>query len=170
MTNEMSDEEFVGRMQYFDWVDIYDDKGELKFEPIERYENWQDVIQPDSINIIDYLDPGENSYYIGVLIDQIRQSLNKGIAIIAIQKKMITGTKKDGTKYQIKSDYGTGGQYSEHRARLVVHIEPNELYIKKCKGWHTKNPNGKKYKFQIVQHGAKFHDIREITEEYDYLE
>lgn len=167
MTNEMSDEEFVGRMRYFDWVDIYNAEGELKFEPIERYENWQDVIQPDSINIIDYLDPGENPYYIGVLIDQIKQRLNKGIAVIAIQKKIFTGTKKDGTKYQVKSDYGTGGQYSEHRARLVLHIEPNELFIKKCKSWHTKNPNEKRYKFKIAQGGAKFQGIYEITEDYE---
>ena len=164
MTNELGDEEFVDRLSHFDWVNLYDVNGNLKFEAIVRYEDWQDVIQPDSINIIDYLEPGENPYFIGVLIDKIRQKLDKGIALISIQKKLHKWYDKQGNAHFQLADYGAGGQYSEHRARLVIHLEPTDdyeftLYIKKSKTYRL---TGRRFAFEIVDYGSKFHNIREI--------
>ena len=168
MTNELSDEEFVDRMSRFDWVETQNRNGEWKFDAIEHFENYQDVLQPDAINMIDCLDPGENPYYIGVLIDQIRQALGKGIAFIAIQKGISTWYDKQGEKHYSYREYGAGGQYSEHRARLVLHLDPTEdsltpylLTIKKSKQFGM---NGRRFKFNVIG-GAKFHNIEEVKEQ-----
>ena len=113
-----------------------------------------------------YLDPGENPYIIGVVIDKLRQKLNGGIVVLAIQKKVLRYTDKHGEKHYSYSDYGTGGQYSEHRARLVIHLDPMEdgdvrLFIKKAKGGLV----GKTFAAKIVNYGSQFHDIREITDD-----
>ncbi len=164
-TNEMSGEELVARMRNFKEVNWYKEDGTPKFLALERFSNWHDVVRqyPDAIHIIDYLDPGENAFMIGTFIDQIRQKLGRGIALIAIQKRQSTSTKKDGTTYRNYVDYGIGGQFSEHRARIVIHLHnKNELYVKSCKSWIGKNPTGRKYKFDLIN-GAQFTNIREIA-------
>ncbi|KKM80160.1 hypothetical protein LCGC14_1342670 [marine sediment metagenome] len=166
MTNELSDEEFVDRMSNFEWAELTNGDGEWKFDAVEHFENYHDILQPDAVNIIDYLDPGENPYYIGVLIDQIRQKLNKGIAVIAIQKRITSWIDKEGNKKYSYAEYGTGGQYSEHRARLVLHFDPTEdhhytMLIKKSKVYGL---NGRRFKFDIIKNGSTFHHIEEMEE------
>ncbi len=165
MTNELGDEEFVDRMDKFDWVNCRNGNGEWKFEAIEHFENYQDIIEqfPDAMIFIDYLDPGENPYQIGIIIDQIRQKSN-GVVFIAIQKRVSKWTDKQGVTKFSYADYGTGGQYSEHRARLVLHLDPYDdpsapflLTIKKSKSALT----GKRFKFNVFQ-GAKIHGIVEL--------
>ena len=172
-TNELASEELSGRLRAFDWVNWRNGTGRPKFLAVERFDAWQDVVRqfPDSLHIIDYLDPGEEAFRIGPIIDQIRQQLGKGMALIAIQKRQSTGTRRDGTTYRQYVDYGVGGQYSEHRARVVIHLNENErrqneLLIKSCKSWREKNLNGRKFLFKIEKDGSRFADIREITTEY----
>jgi hypothetical protein len=159
LTNEMGAEEFADRIknleQYFDLVD---ENGKPKFRAAARFDNYQDVIMPDGLNIIDYLDPGENAFLVGKQIDAIRQRLNRGCAFIALQKKITTIATKDGPK-QVHSDYGTGGQYSEHRARVVIHIEPEYLLVKKAKKCRKYPLSGQKFTYQIRGNGAYFHHI-----------
>ncbi len=168
-TNEMSGEELRDRLDNFPDVNWYKESGNLKFIAIERYENYQDVVlqYPDAIHVIDYIDPGEKAYMIGSIIDKIRRNLNT-MALIAIQKKQSTGTKKDGTLYHNYVDYGTGGQYSEHKARIVIHLQGgNQLYVKSCKAWREKCPSGRLYAYKITDHGSRFSDIREIVRDED---
>ena len=166
MTNELSDEEFVDRLSNFDWAELKNGNGEWKFDAWEHFENYHDILQPDAINIIDYLDPGENSFLIGVLIDQIRQKLNKGIAVIAIQKGISSYVDREGKKRYSYREYGTGGQYSEHRARLVLHFDPSEdnrfiMLVKKSKVFSL---TGRRFKFNIINNGSKFHHIEEMED------
>ncbi len=167
MTNELGDEEFVDRLSAFDWVECTNGTGDWKFDAIEHFDNYQDIIQPDAINIIDYLDPGENPYFIGVLIDQIRKKLNKGIAVVAIQKGISTWVDKAGKKQYSYREYGTGGQYSEHRARLVLHFDPTgeamKRYLLTIKKAKVANMTGRKFKFDL-RGGSRLTDIEEITE------
>lgn len=164
MSNELGDEEFKSRMDNFEYVDLYKAGGIPKFEAVVRYDNYQDIIQPDAINIIDYMDIVDNAWMVGRYIDQIKQKLGKGIALIALQKGVTTINTKDRVILQPK-EYATGGQYSEHRARLVIHIDMGVLRIKKCKAWKsgTENPNNKRYSFEIVNGGSRFTNIKEIT-------
>jgi len=52
----------------------------------ERSSNFADVIRPNSINVIDFLEITEGHYRIGTWIKDIHDRLRKGIAVIAIQK------------------------------------------------------------------------------------
>lgn len=166
ITNELADEELAGRLKSMDWINAWNGNGEYRFEAVELYENWQDEIEQDYLNIIDYLDPGENFYAVGQFIDIIRQRLRNGAAIIAIQKGTGKYRGRDGKDHYSLNQYGVGGQFSEHRARLVIHIDPTDergrlmLTIKKAKGSLT----GKRFNFTIVNHGAQFHDICEVEE------
>lgn len=164
MTNEMEKEEFANRLSYFNWVSwVYSD-GTPRFKAIKRYENWWDIISPDGLNIIDYLDPGESPYMVGPYIDKIKRKLKGGLAIIALQKGGITVRTKQGIERR-PTEFAVGGQFGEHRARLVIYIEEGYLLVKKCKAWTGQNPNGRKYKFEIINHGSQFSDIRETFEE-----
>ncbi len=164
MSNEMEKEEFANRLSYFDWVSwVYTD-GSPRFRAIKRYENWWDIISPDGLNIIDYLDPGESAYMVGPYIDKIKRKLKGGLAIIALQKGSLTVRTKQGIEHRA-TEYAVGGQFGEHRARLVIYIEEGYLLVKKCKSWSGQNPNGRKYKFTIINHGSQFSDIRETFEE-----
>lgn len=163
LTNEMGAEEFADRLSYlegfYDWTDDYD---EPKFETGIRYDNYQDVMIPDGFNIIDYLDPGKDPYLVGQQIDAIKQRLGRGVAFIALQKKLTTVTTKTGPK-DVISDYGTGGQYSEHRARIVFHIEKDYLYVKKAKKCRKTNLNGRRFAFEIIENGSQFFNIHELV-------
>ncbi|KKM14652.1 hypothetical protein LCGC14_1703930 [marine sediment metagenome] len=166
MTNELADEELVDRLSPINWVDLYDEDGEYRFEAIEKFDHWDDEIEPDFINIIDYLDPGSEFYDVGNIIDKIKQRLGKGIAIIAIQKGVGKYKGKDGKDHYSIAQYGVGGQFSEHRARVVIHLDPTDdkgvvmLTIKKAKGIMS----GRKYTFTVIERGSRFHDIQEVYE------
>ena len=110
----------------------------------ERASNFADVIRPDAINIIDFLEMHDDFYRIGGLIKEIFDKLNKGIAIIALQKN-------PGT------NYGLGGQRSLEKARLYLAMEPNKIKIVKCKNWQRAdfNPNGQEIDFKLVN-GCRF--------------
>jgi len=169
-TNEMSGEELRGRMDNFPHFNWYREDGTCKFLAVEMFEHWYDLVKqyPNAAHVIDYVDPGEVAYSIGTIIDKIRQNLDKGIALISIQKKQSSFTKRDGTIGRNYIDYGVGGQYSEHRARVVIHLQNNnELYVKSCKAWEVKNPTGRIYKFNITNHGSRFANIREIVKDED---
>ena len=165
LTNEMGPEELKDRLSNFEeFYALTDELGSPRFEAAMRYDNYQDVILPNGLNIIDYLDPGENPYMVGQQIDAIRQKLVNGVAFIALQKKVTTSRGKDGTLKETISDYGTGGQYSEHRARIVLHIERDYLYVKKAKKCRKENLNGKKFEFDIGKNGSQFYNIRPYVE------
>jgi len=73
------------------------------------YENYHDVIDPDGFNVIDYLEVIGDFWNMGRFIDLIHQRLRNGIAIVLTQKGK-------------NSEYGVGGQFSNHRARLTITV------------------------------------------------
>ena len=152
-TNEMTAPELAYRLRKIDWVSLVDEDGNPRFRAYERFDEYEDVIVPDAINIIDYLEPAE-FYEVGHIIDRLRQPLTTGIVVIALQKKGGNG----------EVAYGVGGQFSEHRARLVLHLNDDHLLIKKAKSYTGKNPNGKKYHFDL-EDSIRFENIYEVFEE-----
>lgn len=114
-----------------------------KFTVIERASNFSDVIQPDDINVIDFLEVYQDFYKIGLYIREICDKLNKGIAIIALQKN-------PGV------DWGLGGMRSMEKARLYLSIEKGRIKIVSGKNWASEiNPVGLHLDFKLVQ-GCKF--------------
>jgi len=117
----------------------------------ERSSNFADVIKPDEVNIIDFLEITDEFYKVGGMIKEIYDKLKKGIAIIALQKNK-------------GRDEGLGAERSVEKARLYLSMQPHKIKILKGKNWANQeiNPNGMEWNFKLVQ-GAKFI----ITEEQE---
>ena len=114
-----------------------------KIKWVNRSSNYADVIGPNAINIVDYLEVTDQFYMVGGEIKAIYDCLDRGIAVIAIQKNKGT-------------DLGIGGRFGLDKPRLYLAIDPGELKIVKGKIWASeRNPNGLRFKFKLVQ-GAKF--------------
>jgi hypothetical protein len=58
--------------------------GRLNF--YERAENFADVIRPDEVNIVDFLQLHEDFWKVGGFINEMHKRLNRGVVFIAIQK------------------------------------------------------------------------------------
>lgn len=114
-----------------------------------RTENFDEVVDPDGFNIIDYLQVHKDFYEISGLIHNIHSKLNKGVAFIAIQKPK-------------GRDEAVGGQRTLDLARWYCTITPGIFKIVKGKIWadeHT-NPNGLSMKFKLGG-GANFKMVDE---------
>ena len=137
-SSEMADREIKKRLLKF-CIPLK----QWKFTVIERASNFSDVIQPDDINVIDFLEVYQDFYKIGLYIREICDKLNKGIAIIALQKN-------PGV------DWGLGGMRSMEKARLYLSIEKGRIKIVSGKNWASEvNPVGLKLNFKLVQ-GCRF--------------
>lgn len=114
-----------------------------KFNAWERSSNFVDVIRPDALNIIDYLEVGTEFYTVGVTISGIHEKLKNGVAILAIQKNY-------------GQDLGRGASFGTEKPRLYLSLDMGTLKIIKAKNWKgTENPNGKQIDFKLIR-GWKF--------------
>jgi len=144
-SSEMGDSEFKIRLNKFEGA------VEWKFFPWERASDFADVIKPDAVNIIDYLEVLEDFYSVGRMIFDIWEKLNKGIAIIALQK-------------EFGRDYGRGKTFSVEKSRLYLAMDTGFIKIVDAKNWKGySSPKGKVCYFKIIN-GAKF--IQEGTWHY----
>ena len=114
------------------------------FHAFERSDNFSDVIRPDAINIIDYLELTDNFYLVAGKVMEIFKKLRKGITIIGLQ--MAPGGK-----------LGRGGAFSLEKARLNMTISKNPpdgaiLRIVKAKkrARPDLNPNNQRCDFKLV--------------------
>lgn len=139
-SSEMGAQELRNRLSKFELpLDAW------SFTAKERSSNFADVIRPDDVNIIDFLEVHENFYQVGAWIKEIFDKLRNGIAVVALQKNP-------------GSDVGLGGQRSLEKARLYLSMEPGIIKIVKAKNWENpeKNPNGMEMRFKLVK-GCRFH-------------
>jgi len=132
-TSEMGASEMKTRLEKFEGVN------EWKFYCWERASNFGDVIRPDAINVIDFLEIYDEFYKVGAEIKEIWEKLKKGIALVALQKNPNT-------------DYGLGGMRGLEKPRLYLAMDKNRIKIVKAKNWRTfENPNGLVKYFKLVQ-------------------
>ena len=113
---------------------------------IERANDFDMAIRPNDINIIDFLEIHDEFYKIGGFIKKIFDKLDKGIALIAIQKNK-------------GRDEGLGGARSIEKARLYLSMRPGVIKIVKAKNWVSGliNPNGMEKQFKLAK-GMIFSD------------
>lgn len=143
-SSEMGEMELKSRITNFDhWQDYKWDY----FEAFERSYNFHDVIDPNALNIIDFMEISEDFAKIAGKMRLIHDRLKEGVAIIALQKKK-------------GADMGRGAEFSLEKPRLYLTIDRCEdgngstLTIQKAKNWLDPevNPNGRKIDFWI--HGG----------------
>ena len=154
-TTEFNAMKFRDRMSEFKWASLFKDDGTPKFNVIDRHDNWQDVIQPDTINIIDWIKLDDEMWKIRAITESIQKNLGKGIAFLCQQKRSY---KKDGE----------GGEYGKDLASVYLSLSYDEkmktnlLYVEKVKTPGLIDPNFSKFSFNIYR-GAEFAKIKRVV-------
>jgi hypothetical protein len=136
----MGKEELASRLSNFEGITL----DEWNFKAEERSHNFADVIRPDCVNIIDFMELSGDFYMVAEYLRQIHDKLAGGICIVALQKKR-------------EAELGRGGDFGLEKPRLYMCMDAGKLTIQKAKNWvdPTKNPNGLTIKFKLVG-GCKF--------------
>jgi len=142
-SSEMGKQELLDRTDHF-WPNIGDDKNFNFYE--DCYEDFEQMIRPDEINIIDYLELFDEFWKMAERIDKIGRALKNGIAFIALQKPK-------------NREEGTGGERTKNLARLYLSLSPGMLKIVKAKNWRDPklNPNGLTIPWKLAE-GCKFYN------------
>ena len=136
------------------------------FKVYERYDNFADVIHPDHISVIDYLDLNSEVYLVGAEIDAIFRKKNKGVAIIGLQKPPPTVAFVRGVKTFVERDLAYGGGFTAKRASLYITMGNNKLkllYVKTPKNPKV-NPNNLTFTFTMSEDGIHFLNIKRHSE------
>jgi hypothetical protein len=139
-TSEMGAPELASRLEKFEGVALED----WNFIAEERSRDFADVIRPDCINIVDYLELAGDFYMVADYLKQIHDKLSSGIAIVALQKKR-------------GAELGRGGDFGLEKPRLYLSMDAGKLAIQKAKNWADPqvNPKDMVLDFKIVN-GCKF--------------
>jgi hypothetical protein len=135
-SSELNSSSFKSRVSKF--PDITPDMWKIGFYP--RTSNFADVLKTGlgNLNLIDYLEIHDQFYLVSKHLAEIHRRLDGAIAIIALQKDP-------------KALYGRGGSFTQEKPILSVSIDRGVATISKFKGeWQGSNPNGKQYRFKIV--------------------
>lgn len=142
-TSELGDIELKRRLMKFELEGIMP-LDSWNFTAIDRTRDFSDVIEPDKINIIDFLEIHDKFYEVGGLVLEMYEALRNGIAIVVLQKN-------PGVELPL------GGARGVEKARLYVSIDPHEATIRSGKNWAREgvNPRGKKFTFDLIN-GARF--------------
>lgn len=135
------------------------------FRVFERMDNFADVVDPDRISVIDYLDLGSELYMVGEEINKIFKKLDKGIAIIGLQKPPPTVTFVRGKKKLIYRDLAYGSGFTAKRAILYISLDGGKLKLVHVKtpANPTVNPRNKMWSYRFDNKG-RFTDIVEFQE------
>lgn len=117
---------------------------EWNFRLFSRSTNFADVIAPDCLNVVDYLEMTGDFWEVNKHLTDICNKIGSGLAVVCIQKK------KDAI-------FARGGEFSAEKARLYVALDEAEgrncakALIVKGKSWAVKgyNPNKLEATFEI---------------------
>lgn len=132
-------------------------------EFVHRVDDFHDVINPDGVNIIDFMEIYGEFWTIGSKIKAVFDALRTGVAFIAIQKR--TGEL-----------FGRGGEFTIEKARLAMslftHGRLSDGIIGSCKVTKAKNfkpganPEGREIFYQLQR--GYYYDCSKIDQIYDY--
>ena len=126
------------------------------FNVYERYDTFADVIDPEALTVIDYLDFNSEVYMAGQAIDEIFRKLTTGACIIGMQMPPPANVKQsDGSVKKVSRDLAYGGAFTAKRAALYITLGQGI-----CKLVHVKNPaqkgvnpNNRQWKYRFDNNG-----------------
>ena len=144
-SSEMGAQELSERLTLYGQVMDLDAWHKVDFR--KRSADFHDLIIPDALNIIDFLEVHDEFWKVGGTIRAIHDSLTTGTCFIALQKKP-------------GADVGKGGYVSLEKPRLYLSVgfeqspgaaPHNIIKVIKCKNYRDKeqNPNGLKRRFKL---------------------
>ena len=137
-SSEMAAQELAVRIGYFKKKERFDN---VSFYPLD-VDSMVDVIEPDSINIVDFLEIEDEFWKVARRIRQVWQKLRRGIAIICIQKDP-------------DARYGRGKAFSTEKARVYLTMTKKQNMtleeVKNYKG--DKKPDGLVIPYQFGEDG-----------------
>jgi len=143
MTNELRDTSLRRKLELHKDIAL----GEWEFTAVPCFGDYEDAVQPNAINIFDWIAMADASYMIENVMGAIKAQLDTGIAIICIQKK---GNYKDMKGREVVVDLGTGGWKGVHYPTLYCAMDYGRAKIIKAKDWKTaENPQDKICNFKI---------------------
>ena len=92
----------------------------------EKSSNFSDIIKPDGLNIVDFYEISDKFWLIADDLKRIYDKLNKGIAIVCLQKSP-------------EKSEGRGGDFGLEKPRLYLNVDSHPpdgavLTISKSKG------------------------------------
>ena len=152
-SNELYAPELKARLELFPDRDL----GRMTFNAYELTANFQDQIEKNALNIIDYWQPGEEGAFwqIAEDLDKVHKKLDgTGLAVVCVQKKR-------------EQELGRGAEFSLERPRLYMSMDFQRLRLTKVKlPVPGKDANGRVYRFKLIN-GCEFRDVQDITDERD---
>lgn len=138
--SEMESAELRDRLELFPGMAAED----WRIEAFQRATDFEQVIVPDCINVVDYLEMTTDLYEVNTHLTQIQHGIGSGIAAVAIQKKT-------------NAMYGRGQEFGLEKPKLYLSMDAGRLTIVKGKAWAVKgrNPNGLAIDF-CIENGCEF--------------
>jgi hypothetical protein len=134
----------LGRHNAKKRINKHRDCKKWKFNFVDDFPNYYDVLRPDDMNFVDYVEvDAEGNYYkIPAILAGIQKRLRNGVAFVALQKPP-------------SRDDAFGGDQTKAKASLFCAIDPAHpggvIKIVKGKNWKTsENPRGMKHRFKIL--------------------
>ena len=119
LNSEMGKKEIIKRLRKFP----FPHPQWKKIEFIERSSDFADLIAPDALNIIDFLEIYENHFLVAGVIKSMFDKLRGGVLLVVLQKRSY-------------KDLGTGGEASLEKARLYLNLRRGgTAQIKSAKNW-----------------------------------
>lgn len=154
-SNGKASPKFKRRMRRMKWGEWMNGDGRPKFQLWPVGADYEDYVELDKLNVIDWISlPGEY-YLIDTVMKAIKDRVGTGIAVVVLQKNK-------------GQEFAEGGQRSERYADVVLKIDPfgesgeSLLTIGKVKAPKGK-ATGRAFAFEVVDYGANLHRIREVV-------
>ncbi len=148
-SSEMLAPELRVRLESFEDVPFE----EWNFLPVHRTTDFADVVQPNAINIIDFLEIYDKFWEIGRHMTDIWNALDTGIAIVCVQKSG-------------HAEHGRGGTFLIEKPRLTINLSKKinsageldgaTMSVTNCKfpRHADMNPSGKCLDYRL-RHGSE---------------
>lgn len=127
INSEMGEDELEARLMLFPDNNLKEWK---KITFIERSSKFEDVIDPNGLNIIDFLEIGKDAFEVVDDIKRVFDRLNDGVLLIVMQKRSY-------------KEYAVGGEGTLEKARLAVNLEHRQGIGNVCRITVAKNWTGR---------------------------